>query len=56
MARLDAYHRQTAPILPYYAEKHRLHSIDGMADVDAVTAEITALLSRLPNPAETTTG
>jgi adenylate kinase len=50
-ARLDAYHRQTAPILPYYAAQGRLHRVDGMADIDAVTAELVALLDRVKAPA-----
>jgi adenylate kinase len=49
-ARLDAYMRQTAPILPFYAAKGLLHRVDGMADIDAVTSEIMALLARLPAP------
>ena len=50
-ARLDAYHRQTAPILPYYAAQGRLHQVDGMADIDAVTAELVTLLGRVKAPA-----
>jgi len=46
-ARLEAYHRQTAPILPYYAAQGRLHAVDGMADIDAVTAELAGLLDRV---------
>lgn len=47
-ARLDAYERQTAPILPHYAAQGLLHPVDGMADIDAVTAAIMAVLERLP--------
>ncbi len=50
-ARLDAYHRQTAPILPYYAAQGRLHQVDGMADIDMVTAELVTLLDRVKAPA-----
>ena len=46
-ARLAAYHAQTAPILPHYAAKGRLHAVDGMADIDDVTVELTALLDGL---------
>ena len=42
--RLDAYKAQTAPILPYYEGKGMLKTVDGMADIDAVTAEIAAIL------------
>ena len=47
-ARLEAYHRQTAPILPHYARQGMLHAVDGMADIDTVTREIGAVLDRLP--------
>jgi adenylate kinase len=46
-ARLDAYEQQTAPILPYYAHLGMLQAVDGMADMDAVTADILAVLERL---------
>ncbi|MDD2326460.1 MAG: adenylate kinase [Alphaproteobacteria bacterium] len=43
-ARLQAFHDQTAPILPYYETKGALKSIDGMADMDAVYDELVQLL------------
>ncbi len=46
-ARLEAYTKQTAPILPYYREKGRLFSLDGMAPIDEVTAHIEAILGRV---------
>jgi adenylate kinase len=39
-ARLQAYHDQTAPLLPYYRAKGLLVSVDGMAEIDDVTAEM----------------
>jgi adenylate kinase len=44
-ARLEAYHRQTAPILPHYAAQGILRTVDGMADIDAVAQEIDRVLS-----------
>ena len=46
-ARLEAYEQQTAPILPHYAAQGILHQVDGMADMDAVTADVLAVLDRL---------
>jgi adenylate kinase len=43
--RLAAYSKQTAPILPYYQGKGVLRSVDGMADMDAVTAGIETILA-----------
>jgi adenylate kinase len=39
-ARLAAYNAQTAPLLPYYRSKGLLRTIDGMAEIDQVTAEV----------------
>jgi adenylate kinase len=44
-ARLDAYHRQTAPLLPYYAAQGKLAGVDGMASMEAVAAQVGAILS-----------
>ncbi len=46
-ARLGAYHRQTAPILPHYQAQGRFFTVDGMADIDAVAQQIAAVLDRL---------
>ncbi|UPG72377.1 adenylate kinase [Roseomonas gilardii subsp. gilardii] len=45
-ARLEAYRKQTEPLLPYYQAQGKLKSVDGMADIDDVTRELEALLSR----------
>ena len=37
---------QTEPLLPYYQAQGKLKSVDGMADIDDVTRELEALLSR----------
>lgn len=44
-ARLDAYEKQTAPLLPYYRQKGQLRSIDAMAPIEEVTGQIEAVLS-----------
>ena len=44
-ARLVAYHRQTAPILPYYAKKGLLRSVDGMAEMAEVARQIDQVLA-----------
>ncbi|MAU41570.1 MAG: adenylate kinase [Kordiimonas sp.] len=47
ISRLEAYHAQTAPLLPYYEGKGVLRSIDGMASIDEVTKQINHVLSAL---------
>ena len=44
-ARLDAYHRQTAPLLPYYAAQGTLRVVDGMAEMAEVARQIEAILT-----------
>lgn len=50
--RLEAYHAQTAPIIPYYRDRGILKSVDGMADIAEVTRAVNAVVSgresRLP--------
>jgi adenylate kinase len=44
-ARLDSYHRQTAPLLPHYAAQGKLKQVDGMAEMDEVARQIGAILA-----------
>lgn len=43
--RLKEYYAQTAPVLPYYADKGILQQVDGMAAIDEVAAQIDAVLA-----------
>lgn len=43
-ARLDKYHRDTAPILPFYEEKGLLRTVDGLQAPDQVTQQILSVL------------
>ena len=47
--RLEVYHQQTAPILPYYSDKGILKVVDGMASIDGVSGQIQGILG--PNGA-----
>jgi adenylate kinase len=42
--RMAEYRAKTAPILPYYDERGLVRRVDGMASVDAVAAQIAAIL------------
>ncbi len=44
--RLDAYNRNTAPLLPYYANKDLLCEIDGMGSIETVAAAIDAEMDK----------
>jgi len=46
--RLGVYYRNTAPLLDYYRAQGKLHTVDGMAPVEAVTAEIAVVLDGVP--------
>jgi adenylate kinase len=43
-SRLQSYHRATAPVSNYYWNQGRLVSLDGLRDIDTVTADIKAEL------------
>lgn len=45
--RLAAYHAQTEPLLPYYRGRGVLRTVDGMAAIDDVTAQIGTVLAAL---------
>jgi len=42
--RLEAYHSQTAPLLPYYDKENLLVAVDGMADIGEVTRQIEEII------------
>jgi adenylate kinase len=42
--RLDAYRAQTEPLVHYYSDKRALATVDGMASIDEVSAQISRLL------------
>jgi adenylate kinase len=44
--RLREYYKKTSPLIGYYYAKGKLKGVDGMADIDSVTAEIEALLKK----------
>lgn len=43
-SRLKEYHAETAPLIEHYSRTGKLRSVDGMADIDKVTAAIKAAL------------
>lgn len=43
--RLREYYKKTAPLIGYYYARGKLTGVDGMADIDAVTAEIGKVLA-----------
>ena len=48
--RLQVYRDQTAPIIPHYEKKRALRSVDGMAEIEDVAAQIEAVLKDGPPP------
>jgi adenylate kinase len=43
--RIQKYHSETAPIIPFYLAKGILKRVDGVGDPDIITQRITAVLS-----------
>ena len=46
--RLGVYYKNTAPLIEYYRGQGKLKTVDGMAPVEAVTAQIAAVLDGVP--------
>ena len=42
--RLDAYHQQTAPLLPYYEKQGLLHAVDGTQSIEDVAKALKAVI------------
>ena len=42
--RLEVYHEQTAPIIPYYRDKGAMKTVDGMQGIDDVSKSLFAIL------------
>jgi adenylate kinase len=49
--RIDAYRRQTAPLIGYYSGRGMLRTIDGMAPIEEVSAALAAVLEASNRPA-----
>jgi adenylate kinase len=45
--RLAVYHTNTAPLLDFYSAQGKLRTVDGMAPIPMVSAEIRAILSAI---------
>ncbi len=52
--RLEAFRKQTAPIIPYYQETGKLIVVDGMESIDVVAAEIKAKLNEIKSKSRLT--
>ncbi|MBA4785946.1 MAG: adenylate kinase [Rhizobiales bacterium] len=45
--RLEVYYKETSPLIGYYYAKGSLQTVDGMAEMDVVTADIEKILAAL---------
>ncbi|MEM6762120.1 MAG: adenylate kinase [Pseudomonadota bacterium] len=52
--RLKVYHAQTAPLIEYYRARGHLKTVDGMQDIDAVSAAISAVIGEARSAAHAT--
>lgn len=56
LTRLQAYNAQTAPLLPYYRNQGKLVEVDGMADIETVSAAIDAAIRQTAPQTAAATG
>ena len=42
--RLEVYHAQTAPLIDYYRDRGVLKTVDGMSEIDSVTADVIQVI------------
>jgi adenylate kinase len=47
MSRLDAYHKQTAPLIDYYAQQDTLKRLDAMGDIEAISDELAQIVTEV---------
>ncbi|MDM7935134.1 MAG: adenylate kinase [Methanothrix sp.] len=47
MKRLEAYHKQTQPLIDYYTKKGVIANINGTGDIKAIFGEISKVLDRI---------
>ncbi len=45
MARLDAYHAQTAPLIEYYGQRKALKRVDAMGEIDMIRSKLAAIVA-----------
>ena len=45
--RLDIYHKQTEPLKDYYANKGKLRTVEGQANIEDTTALVLNILSEI---------
>lgn len=48
-SRLDAYHKQTSPLIAYYADKGVLKSVDAMGAIDKISDDLAAIVEAATN-------
>ena len=47
LARLRAYHEQTAPLIAWYAQRGVLRRVDAMGSIDTISAELGAIVDQV---------